>query len=285
MEKSKDTRSRLRLSVKITAALLLTAAAVFALRCDIAVRKYNISTDKLSSPVRIVLLTDLHSSKYGRTQSTLINAIDKQNPDIILLGGDIADDKVPHERTWQLLESIGRRFPCYYVSGNHEYWSGNADAIKKKISSYGVTVLEGENITIDINGQKLLLGGIDDPEEYGSFSVNEGWSKKLYNMSADTDGELFSVLLSHRSEAAEQYSKTAYDLILCGHAHGGQVRLPYILNGLYAPNQGLFPKYAGGYYDLGKNGMIVSRGLCKDLKPRVFNRPEIAVVDVVGSRG
>lgn len=267
---------------KLCVIVFIFAAVTVTCRWDITVSSYEIHTDKISSEVKIMLLTDLHSSGYGKEQKNLIEKIDEQAPDIILLGGDIADDKVPHDRTWQLLSVIGKRYPCYYVSGNHEYWSGEIDLIKERIASYSVTVMEGENLVIDVDGQSIQLCGIDDPEEYGQFAVSEEWVQQLKECSAQADKELYSVLLSHRPEAADYYKSTGFDLILSGHAHGGQVRIPCILNGLYAPNQGVFPQYAGGYYDLGSNEMIVSRGLCKNMLPRVFNRPEIVVVSLSG---
>lgn len=267
--------SRKRLAVY--AALIIFA--LIALRCDIAVSCYEIKTDKVKGSTRLVLLTDLHSSYYGSGEKELIAKIEELEPDYILLGGDIADDKVPHERTWQLLEAIGKKYHCYYVSGNHEYWSGEMGAIKDKISSYGVEVLEGESIDL---GDNICLTGIDDPEKYGSFDISEEWTQELEQLDSSISGSAFNVLLSHRPEAYEYYKNTDFELVLAGHAHGGQWRIPFILNGLYAPNQGLFPKFAGGSYDLDLGGgkMLVSRGLCRDLKPRVFNRPEIVVADI-----
>ncbi|MDO4733224.1 MAG: metallophosphoesterase, partial [Bacillota bacterium] len=90
-----------------------------------------------------------------------------------------------------------------------------------------------------------------------------------------------SILLSHRPECTAFYESSGFDLELSGHAHGGQLRIPGLLNGLYAPNQGFFPKYAGGLYQLGKTSLLVSRGLCKSRLPRVFNRPELAIIELL----
>jgi predicted MPP superfamily phosphohydrolase len=233
----------------------------------------------------MAVLTDLHSTIYGEHQTELIKAIRAQNPDIILLVGDIADDEVPHDGTRQLLSVIGNEYPCYYVSGNHEYWSDEADAIKKMISSYGVTVLAGETRMIEINHQKLQIGGVDDPEGFKSTPVVDGipkgWMEQFENCRAETSKEAYSILLSHRPELAEHYRNSGFDLVLAGHSHGGQVRIPGLMNGLIAPNQGWFPKYAGACYQLGSTTMIVSRGLSRSRLPRIFNPPELVMVELM----
>lgn len=262
---------------------VLIAALLISCRRDLAVKTYTLYTDKIKEDINIVLITDLHSTMYGEGQKNLISAIDSLSPDVILLGGDIADDNVPHKGTWQLLSYIGKKYPCFYVSGNHEFWSGEVDRIKNIIMNYGVTVLEEDTVTLDIKGEKINISGIDDPEKYGSFTASDKWAEALYKCSESIDNKNYSILLSHRPETADYYKNTAFDLILSGHAHGGQVRIPFILNGLYSPSEGFFPKYAGGYYDLGKNEMIVSRGLSKSLLPRVFNRPELVYVQLKNS--
>ncbi len=267
------------------AAAVLAVLCVTALWQGLTVKVYTETTDKVSSPIRMVVLTDLHSTFFGYEQETLIKAIRKQKPDVILLVGDIADDETPHDGTKQLLSVIGTEYPCYYVSGNHEYWSGEVDLIKGMIRSYGVTVLEGDSKVIQIGNQKLRFCGVDDPERFSpKYFVDNGsaksWQAQLDSCKAEAGDDTFSILLSHRPELTEKYRDSGFDLVLAGHAHGGQVRIPGLLNGLYAPNQGSFPKYAGGRYELGNTTMIVSRGLSKARIPRVFNPPELVVVNL-----
>lgn len=257
---------------------------------------YTVESDKLSAPVRIALLTDLHSCRYGENQKNLIKAVQKQNPDIVLLGGDIFDDKVPHKNAELTVKQLAEKYPCYYVTGNHEYWSREVGIILDIIKDCGVTVLSGECDTITINGQIINICGVDDPDaevylaegvpiEEQMNSANEATKKA--EKTAGT--EIFTVLLSHRPELFETYQEYDFDLVLSGHAHGGQWRIPGILNGLFAPNQGLFPEYAGGRYDYTGGTMIVSRGLARESTPvpRIFNRPELVIVDVkqAGRRG
>ena len=259
--------------------------------CDFRLKTvyYSVESDKLSAPVRLVLLTDLHSCKYGENQKNLIEAVQKQNPDFVLLGGDIFDDKVPHKNAELTVKQLAEQFPCYYVTGNHEYWSREVGTILDMIEGYGVTVLSGECDTVEINGQTINICGVDDPDVtvYLAEGVPIGEQlasaeKAAKEVEQAVGEDVFSILLSHRPELFETYQNYDFDLVLSGHAHGGQWRIPGLVNGLYVPNQGLFPKYAGGRYDYAGGTMIVSRGLARESTPvpRIFNRPELVVVDI-----
>ncbi|MCM1024144.1 MAG: metallophosphoesterase [Prevotella sp.] len=254
--------------------LLLVAAA--ALDTGITVPVYEIFSDKVQSPVRIVLLTDFHSSSYGEGQQVLTDVIDEQNPDVILLAGDIAEQVRPHKHTEELLEKLTCRYRCYYVVGNHEEWSGECESIKAMFRSYGVKVMEGDSEIFETSGQAIRISGADNSLPHEQFSA-----------CCESAGDgVFTVFMSHRPDRVDMYSGKGFDLVVCGHAHGGQVIIPHILNGLYAPDQGFFPKYAGGRYllDDGSTEMIVSRGLCKNMLPRVFNQPEVVVIDIKPER-
>lgn len=271
------------------ASVAVAAAGVGACWQGLIVRSYTEITNKVSSPVRLAVLTDLHSSFYGKGQKRLLRAIQEQQPDLLLLVGDIVDDLVPVEGAKQLLSVIGIEYPCYYVAGNHEHRSGRADSIKSMIRSYGVTVLEGSGETVEVNAQKVQIYGVDDPEGFGNppyvrHPAPLQWKRQLRTCRAKLDGTIYAVLLSHRPELAKEYRHCGFDLVVAGHAHGGQVRIPGIVNGLLAPNQGLFPKYVGGRYALGETAMIVSRGLCRNHLPRVFNPPELVVIDLRPAR-
>ncbi|MCC8097640.1 MAG: metallophosphoesterase, partial [Eubacterium sp.] len=195
---------------------------------------------------------------------------------VILLGGDFYDEYRSDENSDMLLENIGSRYKCYYVSGNHEYWAYKADSVKEKLKNWGITVLEGEGTEI---GEGIVLWGVDDAD-CGEYGAEFSWEEQLEACSLAVDSSKFNILLSHRPEKTEEYESSVFDLILSGHAHGGQWRIPFIINGVYAPNQGYFPEYAGGEYDLGSNKMIVSRGLALSDMPRIFNPPELVVVNV-----
>ncbi|MBQ8508971.1 MAG: metallophosphoesterase [Clostridia bacterium] len=270
-------RPRLKARAVLILTCLLILLAIFlraALRSDLRTVVYTIESDKIASPVRLALITDLHSCGYGENMSDLIGAMEAAAPDAVLLGGDIFDDELPHDNAFTFISEAAERWPCYYVSGNHEYWSRELHDIKAALDDAGVTVLEGTSVELTVGGNTLLLAGVDDPD---SKLLDE----QLAAVSADAkESGLYAVLLSHRPELIERYRQSPFDLVLCGHAHGGQWRLPGLINGLYAPGQGLFPKYAGGQYALDDTTMIVSRGLARETTwvPRIFNRPELVII-------
>lgn len=252
---------------------------------------YTITTDCVTDPIRLVLLTDLHSCYYGTEQEKLLSAIDKAKPDLVCFVGDMFDDEAPHDGMIRLLDGVTDLYPCYFVTGNHEHWSEEVWVLKALLTSYGVTVLAGDAVPFTAaNGQTVLLTGIDDPvgfHETGSLDVPEpdSWLGQFAMVTAAVkDSSDFTILLSHRPEMIELYTDSPFDLVLSGHAHGGQIRIPFLMNGLFAPGQGYFPEHAGGRYTLGDTTLIVSRGLCKNEIPRIFNRPEVVVVDIVGAQ-
>ena len=263
--------------------VFLSAAFLFVAAFDIRlhIKHYEITTDQTAETLRIALLTDLHSCKYGKDGETLIRAIDSQQPDLILLGGDICDDVIPDDNVEALLEGISRRYPCYYVTGNHEYWSGRIDDILELFRSYHVTVLNGSSDTIKIGAQPVTVCGVTDPDAV-TYAGAADIRSQLEDLSDTRPPECYTLLLAHRPELIGLYLQYDYDLVLSGHAHGGQWRLPGIINGLYAPDQGWFPRYAGGMYVKNDQVMIVSRGLARESTkvPRIFNRPELVIVTV-----
>lgn len=262
--------------------LIIILIIIAAFYNGLTIRRYNIDTNKFDNgqSIRAVLIADLHSHIYGNNQNDLISKIIKQKPDIILLAGDIADDVNPLEGTTQLLEGIQDIAPIFYVSGNHEYWSGDIKNIKETIKSYGVTVLEDEYKEIVIHDVPIIIAGVDDPE-WRRYEKADDRQSMDENFKELADKDQFKILVAHRPEQIETYKQYSFDLVVSGHAHGGQVRIPFLLNGLMAPNQGWFPKYAGGRYQHDSLTHIVSRGISFNPQlPRIFNPPEIVVIDI-----
>lgn len=262
-------------AIAILAAVFLILAAVsFPLKTV----SYEITTDKVSEKIRIAHISDLHSCRYGKDMQNLISTVDSAAPDIVALTGDIYDDIVDNTNTRTFLKGIGRKYPCYYVSGNHELQSGQWERMKLEAESLGINVLEGENVRIgDITvcgtGRNSSMS-FPDSVKICSDALTETDPKK----------ESFSVLLAHYPEQIEYYRGFhSFDLILSGHAHGGQWRIPGLINGVFSPNQGFFPKYAGGEYVYDDTIMIVSRGLSrtKEIIPRIFNNPELVIIDIL----
>ena len=261
------------------ALIVLAALAVSAFDARLITRTYTVAAE-LAAPHRIALVTDLHSCAYGEGQRTLIEAVRAASPDTVLLGGDIFDDNIPNDNAAAFLTVIAAEYPCYYVTGNHEFWDGEAGFAEMMaiLADCGVTVLDGERVEL---APGLVLSGIDDPVKYKNAGDGGGFSRELAALAPD-GGTDFHILLSHRPEFFEDYAALGFDLVLCGHAHGGQWRIPGLVNGVYAPNQGILPPYAGGRYDAGGTTMIVSRGLARETTavPRIWNRPELVVVEV-----
>lgn len=250
----------------------------------IRVRRYTVTSDKIKSSVRIAVVSDLHSTRYGKNQRRLIEKLKSLNCDLIAMPGDIIDDHKPLTHADAFLRQIGKIAPAFYCTGNHE----NIDTlltlkqVKKRVREQGIQVLDRRQVKVKVNGVTLILAGIDDPRKYARTDRDREEEKTLMKtFSQIKDQPEFTVLLAHRPERADLYQSFGFDLILSGHAHGGQVRIPGLINGLYAPNQGWFPKRAGGCYQEGKSTLVVSRGLCQRFPlPRIWNPVEIAVVEL-----
>lgn len=266
-----------RFKKKFLLLLTIVVLCIYAFRTDINIVKYSLESDKISSDITVAVVSDLHSCNYGNNQKELVSKLNKENPDIVLMPGDIVDDMLPIKKAKEFLSAITKLYSCYYTSGNHEVWSNDLNDIKLMMSNYGVKVLEGTNDIININGNMLNILGVDDPEVGYDKFMNQ-----LEQCNTNLNNINFSILLSHRPELIDIYNQYNFDLIVSGHAHGGQWRIPYILNGLLAPNQGFFPKYAGGKYNINDSILVVSRGLAKESTrvPRIFNRPEIVIINI-----
>lgn len=250
--------------------------------------KYNVESKEIKNPIKIALVTDLHSCYYGENQKVLVNAIEKENPDVVLLGGDIVDDVLDRNNSYVFMKQISKKYPTYYVSGNHEYWSGDITTIIKDINSFNITVLSGDTVHLKFRNTNINLHGIDDYSQNGDYTQsyplynNQSWEEQFKRCENSTSKNDYDILLTHRPEFTLKYKNSKFDIILAGHAHGGQWRIPYILNGLLAPDQGFFPKYAGGLYEFENNSMVVSRGLSRESTqiPRFYNKPELVIVNL-----
>lgn len=252
--------------------------SVFAFDKKLTVSYYEVKSNKISENVRIAFITDLHSCYYGEGQKELLTCIDEQQPDVVLFGGDIVDDVLPPENAVTVLKAAAEKYPCYYVSGNHEYRSGRIAAIKRMIAGYGIEVLEGQSKAAAVKKQTINICGVDDAK-----IGDAKFMQQIENAEGQADPALFTIFMAHRPEYIDNYLRHDFDLILSGHAHGGQWRIPGILSGFLAPNQGFFPKYAGGIYEFGDKTFIVSRGLARESTrvPRIFNPPELVVIDII----
>ncbi len=260
---------------------ILVALALIALDERLILRTYTVASPKLTAEVRLAVVTDFHSSDNADDVAAMVASC---APDAVLLVGDLFDDDTqnrPTERTLSLMRQLSAQYPCYYVSGNHEAWTGEMDALYQQTEEAGVTVLRMSSGILTVRGQRIALCGIPDPYEM-VFSGAPDTEEQLRQAMENVDSVDFTVLLAHRPELLAKYAQFPFDLVVSGHAHGGQVRIPGVLNGLYAPNQGWFPKLAGGAYTQDGTTLIVSRGLAVRTRlPRIFNRPEVVLVRCV----
>ena len=265
-------KRRVLLAAAVGAAVLL----LLAWDTRLQITEHVIGTDRVEKPVRLAILTDLHSCAYGDGQEELLAAVDALGPDAVLLGGDILDDRLPEANAWRTVSVLAEKYPCAYVTGNHEWWSGEAERMCTQMESLGVAVLRGESVVWTLNGQSVTICGVDDPDS---------GEDQLAAAAAGAGESGFTVLLAHRPEQVDSYLRYPFDLIVSGHAHGGQWRVPGLVNGLYAPHQGVFPRYAGGRYDFDGSVLLVSRGLARESTriPRLFNRPELMLAEIVPS--
>ena len=268
--------------------MLIILIVIFLLICVIAfyhgivVRRYTIESDQLTSEqsLDIVIISDLHNTRHDK----LIGMVREINPDIIAMPGDIVDNKYKMKYLNIFLDEIaGLDIPVYYVTGNHEEGAIGTEKIKADIRNRGITVLENDYIRTEINGITLTIAGVDDPYRGDILKWEKLISGKLADIKDDT--AVYKILLAHRPDLWRIYETLGFDLAVSGHAHGGQVRIPFLVNGLYAPHQGVFPKYAGGHYIHGKLNHVVSRGLSVFWNfPRVFNPPELVHVKIKSNR-
>ena len=255
---------------------------------SIVITKTKIESEKIPSSFdgfKIVQLSDLHNKKFGSNQEVLIKKVLKTDPDLIVFTGDLIDSRKYDEKpSLILIEELVQIAPVYFVTGNHEWKSGKYEELEGKLKESGAQILRNESVEITQENEKINIIGIDDPT-----IVNDSYDEKASTEAAINQSIYglekggFNILLSHRPEMFSLYKQYKFDLVFSGHAHGGQVRLPFI-GGLVAPNQGFFPKFTSGTHTSENTTMIVNRGLGNSIIPlRIFNRPEIVVVSLTSS--
>ncbi len=230
------------------------------------------------SGYRIAQISDLHNAEFGEHNEELLSMLAGTAPDIIVLTGDLVDSRrTDVDAAADFAAQAMEIAPVYYVTGNHESRLKRLfPALEARLEAAGVTVLRGEAVLLNRDGQQIQLLGVDDITFYTG-----NWEDQLPEDLERLKKEgLYTVLLSHRPDLLKLYEKAGVDLVFTGHAHGGQIRLPWI-GGILAPDQGFFPKYDSGLYTLGETNLMVSRGLGNSLFPfRVNNPPEIVVVEL-----
>lgn len=273
----KKTKKRCHTGYKIALLLILIISFLFYdSNARLIVNEYPLFFTKLPDAFdgyRIAQLSDIHGAVFGGSNAALLDAVKNTKPDIIVITGDLydgGDEMVTIEPLVRGLTSIA---PVYFITGNHEWDSDNLRELLKMLDKNGVTVLRNDYKRLRIRDDTIILAGIDDPNGPEDMKKPE----ELISEIRQKEGDPFIILLAHRNNYLDRFSQLGIDLVLCGHAHGGLIRLPFI-GGLIGPSRELFPKYTSGVYIEGRTKMLVSRGIGNQTGfPRFLNNPQIPV--------
>lgn len=280
------------LALALLAALLLAGnawanARVWNARVEIRDEKIPAAFDGFV----LCQVSDVHNEARGEGNAALLRALREAAPDLICITGDFLDSRrTDLDFALELAGQLAEIAPAVYVTGNHEARRMDLSALEAGLAARGVQVLRDDWTPLARGGEEIALIGLDDP----GFAAGEGWTltegldqtqARLSALLAQA-GDRFSLVLSHRPELLPAYAEAGADLVLSGHAHGGQVRLPGI-GGLFAPGQGILPRLTSGVHARGETRLVVSRGLGNSSFPwRVFNPPEIVTVTLrAGAEG
>jgi len=259
------------------------------------VTRYHIRSPKITNGIRIAFLSDLHNRSYGVHNDKLLKAIEVQNPDLILIGGDMLVGRSSVERFDEVVElvmALAGRYPIFYANGNHEQrmkedleaYGDMYERYMKKLKGLGIHFLANQTETILIKGQALQITAL----EIFYKCYTKGFNTKPFSP-ADMEqcigkkkSRRYHILLAHNPMYMETYKGWGADMILSGHLHGGAVRIP-CLGGIISPQMRLFPKYSGGHIEEEDMDIITSRGLGSHSIPlRIFNVPELVVIQLKG---
>lgn len=246
---------------------------------DLTITSYDITSNKLPKSFdgfKIANISDLHCSYFGENQEELIDALVEYKPDIIVLTGDIIDEKNPDFHCIETLVSgITSIAPVYSVSGNHEHSNyKNFLKLNALYESYNVTVLDDEEISITRGNDEIRLYGLS---YFGTYT-DDTMAHLLSDRLTIANEDYYSILLNHRSDIFDELSEYQYDLVISGHTHGGIIRLP-LVGGILSNDRTFFPKYDGGIFEQNNSTLISSKGLGESNSiPRFYNRRELVFI-------
>ena len=225
----------------------------------------------------IVQISDLHGAEFGEHNKNLLEKVRAAKPDYIFLTGDLQDKyrQTPQSYSVNLGRALAQIAPTYFVTGNHEWAFPDVRGLKRELEEAGVTVLTNEFVSLERNGDSILLAGIDDPNGFADQKTPERLAEEIQAI----EGDPFWLLMAHRNNYFEkEYSYLGADLVISGHGHGGLIRLPFT-DGLVSVERTFFPSYTAGFYEANGEDLFVSRGLGNSGKTfRLFNRPELVIL-------
>lgn len=271
-------RIKIPFKVKIIILLIITAVLIHG-NFTLCISNYSYISEKMPQSFdgyKIAQISDFHNTKNQIICNSVLESLNNEKPDIIFITGDFIDfNKTDCDYSVEFAEELCKIAPCYFVTGNHEIkysvsHEGEYTKYVEKLNRCGVCILSSETVGLEKGNEVIYLSGIDDL--YKRSYPLDGAADYLCNKTQSGDG--INILLAHQPQEIEVYSSHGFDLVFCGHAHGGQIRL--FGHGLYAPDQGILPEYSGGVYELDGTTEIVSRGIGNSIIPvRVFDRPEL----------
>lgn len=275
MSEKKKRRGRRYILILVVLAVLV----LFFLQQQNAIQKQTVEIQAQELPavfdgLRIVHLSDLHGKQFGEGSKLLLQSVADMKPDLIAVTGDLIDRAEQLDMVPALAKGLSEIAPTYYVTGNHEWAVHRINDLKKMLKENGVRVLSNEFEIWEKDGMTVAIAGVDDPN--GLLGQKTG-DRLRGEIEAD-----YTILLSHR-DTVDTYAKWGYDLVLCGHGHGGIIRVPLVDKGLFGTSMNLFPQYDGGLVSYEQGGYcFVSRGLGSNTTPirafRLFNRPDLPLL-------
>ena len=253
----------------LATALMLFVVYVLVSNRHVGVTHYVVESPRIGPELdgfRIVQVSDLHNARFGKGQGRLLRKIDECEPDLVVLTGDIVDESGVDAGV-ELLEGLSRIAPSFFVPGNHEPQLKAEERTRffDAMRASGVRNLDGCSTNfpngLSLEGQGSLFGVLDGRRNF-------------------IPPDAFKVVLVHYPSAFEGFARQGFDLVLAGHVHGGQVRIPF-LGGLASPEEGFFPKYYQGVHKRDGSTLVISRGLGNYMHiPRVFNDPELVCIEL-----
>lgn len=277
--KKQEMKSKTKRILIVFILLILLTGFCYVQNGYLVVTHYTYVSEKISEDFagyRIVQISDLHNATFGKDNQRLVKKIEVLNPDMIVITGDMVDYNRPNvDVALDFATQAAKICPTYYITGNHENWlsEGDKQRLLKGLSDAGVICLSDETTDIKVKNSTFTLIGLNDESLRGNT---------LQNLVKNQDEAQLQILLAHEPQYLEKYAMSKVDLVLAGHAHGGQFRIPFV-GGLVAPDQGFFPEYTEGVHVDGQTTMVISRGLGNSVVPlRLFNLPEVVCIDMNG---
>lgn len=273
----KKHKIRHKLPRAVLTVALAFAALVLDSRCRLVTTRYTLLSSRLPAQFdgfTIVQLSDIHGAQFGAENARLLDRVRREAPDIIALTGDLADEFTDMGVVDALLGCLVETAPVYYVSGNHEWAGGLLPELEELFDRHGVRYLRNECVVLESGGESIVLSGVEDPNGWRDMLEPD----EVVDIIRGSHPDAFTIVLGHRNYWAQEYPDLPVDLILCGHAHGGIVRLP-ALGGVLGTGRVLFPDYVDGAHEVGQYTLIISRGIGQSpVAPRFLNNPEIVTV-------